>query len=854
MNSRKHLLNHLPPAFRRLFSLQKPEVQVGCSLISEQGDQRFWSLAVKLTLSMTTLVIVTVGGITLLSIRREQETFYAELQQQADLLLDSLEIVVRDPLYRLDADFVSDLMTALGNREQLLVSGHVYNAQGQLIADASTDAQIYSMTASAWGQQLVGSDNTVFQWQSHQLVAGRAVVVERQRLGAVSVGLSTAPLQQKIEGVRNWGLGVAAVAWGMGAVLALFISRSITTPLQELVRATRRIAQGDLGQRIQIHTQDELAVLASAFNDMGAQLQRTLTEHEQTEAALRESEERYALAVRGANDGLWDWNLLTNDTYFSPRWRAMIGLEESEVRNSPHVWFDRVHPEDRDRLQSAITAHLDGHTAHFEHEHRVMHQTGSYRWMLSRGLAVRNDQGIPYRMAGSQTDITERKQAEAQLLHGAFHDLLTGLPNRALLMERLERVIQRKKRYPDRLFAVLFLDFDRFKVINDSLGHTIGDQLLISIAQRLKTRLRQIDTVARLGGDEFVILLEEITDLYDVLNRVDQLQQQLMQPFHLSGHEVVTTASIGVVLGEAEYHQPEEILRDADLTMYYAKANGKAQYAVFDPAMHTKAVTRLQSETDLRQALERQNLCLYYQPILNLTTHQLIGFEALIRWQHPTRGWVSPAELISLAEETGLILPLGQWVLQEACRQMQAWQVQFSSRSLTINVNISSNQITQPDLTEQIEQALRQTGLAADRLKLEITESVIMKNIEIACAKLKTLRSLGVQVSIDDFGTGYSSLSYLQKLPIDTLKIDRSFISKIVTDQSSQQIVQAVITLAHSLGMEAVAEGIETADQLTLLKSLGCKYGQGYFISKPVDASTATKLIAATQQMPFSIC
>jgi diguanylate cyclase (GGDEF)-like protein len=435
-------------------------------------------------------------------------------------------------------------------------------------------------------------------------------------------------------------------------------------------------------------------------------------------------------------------------------------------------------------------------------------------------------------------EISDRQRAEAQLLHIAFHDALTGLPNRTLFMERLGQTLERAKGRED-LFAVLFLDLDRFKVVNDSLGHTIGDQLLIAFAGRLQTYLRSGDILARLGGDEFAILIEEMKSINDAIHLAERLQQELTVPFHIHGHEVFTTLSIGIALSTAGYDQPEDLLRDADIAMYRAKALGKARYKIFDTAMYTESIKLLQLETDLRRAVERQEFRIYYQPIVSLSTNKIIGFEALLRWQHPERGLVFPTEFISVAEETGLLVPIGYWVLREACRQIHLWQQQFQDNSLTITVNLSSKQFSQPNLNEQIYQILQETSLDAQSLKLEITESVIMENTIGATAMLLQLRELGVELYMDDFGTGYSSLSYLHRFPVSVLKIDRSFINS----SENPEIVWTIITLAHNLGVDVIAEGIETVEQLEKLRGLQCKYGQGYFFSKPAEASAAEALI-----------
>ena len=572
---------------------------------------------------------------------------------------------------------------------------------------------------------------------------------------------------------------------------------------------------------------------------------RDITERKRAEEALRKSKERYALAARGANDGLWDWDLKTNEVYFSPRWKSMLGYEESEIGDSLDEWFGRVHPEELDRVNMELSAHLEGLTRHFEKEHRMLHKDGTYRWMLTRGLAIRDADGNAYRMAGSQTDITERKRVEKQLLHDAFHDALTGLLNRALFMDRLGRSVERAKRRDDYLFAVLFMDLDCFKNVNDSLGHTIGDELLIASARRLERCLRPSDTVARLGGDEFVILLEDIRDISDATRVTGRIQEQLALPFKLNGHEVFTSASIGIVLSETGYGRPEDILQDADIAMYRAKVLGKARHELFDRAMRARIMARLELERDLRRAVERQEFQVHYQPVLSLETGRITGFEALVRWQHPDRGLVSPMEFISVAEETGLIIPIDRWVLREACRQMREWQARFpADPPLTISVNLSGKHFAQPDLIEHIEQVLQETGLDARRLKLEMTESMIMADVESATGMLMRLRALGVELQIDDFGTGYSALSYLQRIPIDAIKIDRSFVSRMGVNGDNSRIIKAIVTLARDLGMDVIAEGVETAEQLAQLRTLECEYGQGYFISRPLDSEAAAALMA----------
>ena len=428
--------------------------------------------------------------------------------------------------------------------------------------------------------------------------------------------------------------------------------------------------------------------------------------------------------------------------------------------------------------------------------------------------------------------------------HAAFHDSLTGLPNRGMFTELLRAEIESAQRHREHMFAVLFLDLDRFKNVNDSLGHTHGDLLLVAFAERLERTLRPIDTLARFGGDEFAILLSGMTDATDAVRVAQRIQDELSQPFMLDKNSAFATASIGIAFSSSGYDRADDILRDADIAMYRAKENGKARYEVFDQGMHARAVSRLQLESDLRQAIEQKEFCVYYQPIVSLQTGRLAGFEALVRWNHPSRGLVSPGDFIPVAEETGLIVPIGQWVLNEACAQVRRWQLDSPShRSLSLSVNLSARQVAQPNLLDRIKEAIEHSKLNPHCLKLEITESVVMENAEAAAQMFKQLRSLGVQLSIDDFGTGYSSLSYLHRFPLNYLKIDRSFVSRLTTENDNA-IVRTISTLARNLGMEVIAEGIETEEQYKELKILGCEYGQGFLFSRPVNHEGVIHLLA----------
>ena len=576
---------------------------------------------------------------------------------------------------------------------------------------------------------------------------------------------------------------------------------------------------------------------------------RYALEQNRTLRALRESEERYALSARGANDGLWVWDLRAGDVYYSTRWKSMLGYADDEIGPSPEEWFRRVHPDDAELLRRAIDMHVRGLTPHFENEHRMRCRDGSYRWMLSRGLAVRDDADVATRIAGSQTDITERKVAVERLTHDAFHDALTQLPNRALFMDRLERAMETLHRHPDSLFAVLFLDLDRFKIVNDSLGHVLGDELLIAVARRLNSIIRSSDTLARLGGDEFAMLIEEIDHEADAVRTAQRIQDALFVPFDVGGHEIFTTVSIGIALSTSGYTKPQDVLRDADIAMYRAKALGKARHELFDTAMHERALKLLQFETDLRRAIERGELRVYYQPIVSMLTGKLLGFESLLRWQRGDQ-LISAEEIVSVAEETGLIVPIGEWVLRESLRQMREWGP--LNGALDIHVNLSARQLLQPDVVEKVAAALAESGVDPRRLQLEVTESVLIDSAQTAAQLLRELRDVQVGLSLDDFGTGYSSLSSLREFPFNSLKIDRSFLLD-ADARRADEIVRTIASLARSLGMEVTVEGLETREQVDRMRELGIDRAQGFYFSPPVPPEEAAAMISRQRASTESV-
>lgn len=570
---------------------------------------------------------------------------------------------------------------------------------------------------------------------------------------------------------------------------------------------------------------------------------------------LAERDELFQLITENAADMIAVVDANGHRLYNSPAYQKVLGYSAEELSSGSSI--DQIHPSDRERvLQAAQKARTTGLGQRLEY--RMCHKDGSWRILESTASPIRSASGEVEKLIIVNRDITGRKRAEEMLAHSAFHDGLTDLPNRALFLDRLQHGLMRARRHSDYKFAVLFVDVDEFKVVNDSLGHSAGDELLVRIARRLTVGLRETDTLsrsaivdsqpgegdlARLGGDEFAVLLEDVFNPSDAIRVAQRIQEKLGLPFDVGGHQIVITASIGVASSSSSYAGAEDLLRDAELAMYRAKRTGKARCEVFDPEMHSSAVRRLQLETDLRRGLERGELIVYYQPIVSLRSGKITGFEALSRWQRP-EGIVSPAEFIPVADETGLVLPINRALLLEACQQLCSWQSQLGcDPPLTMSMNIAPKQFAQPELAKEIGTLLKQAGVQPNTVNLEIMETIAMGDADRALSVLSDLKALGVLLSIDDFGTGYSSLSRLPRFPVDALKIDRVFISNMNADRDSYEIVRLIIMLAHSVGLKVVAEGTETEEQITELKRLGCEMAQGYLYSPPVDRKAAFGLL-----------
>ena len=571
---------------------------------------------------------------------------------------------------------------------------------------------------------------------------------------------------------------------------------------------------------------------------------RDITQRIEADRELRMTRERYMLSTQATFDGIFDWDIPGNQMFYSTRWKAMLGYDEDEIGAMPQEWLSRVHPHDQVTTEAALTAHLEGATPHFENEHRLRHKDGSFRWVLCRGPAVRDDAGHPVRMAGFLTDITERKRAEEQMQRNALLDGLTGLASWTLFVDRLGQALWRSKRSGGDFFAVLFVDIDNFRLLNDSFGYKKGDEVLRLMAARLRECVRPGDTVGRFSGDEFTVLVEGLLDREESLDVVRRVQARLSEPVSLMGEEVFLTVSIGVALSRQKYDRPEEIIRDADLAMYRAKGLGPGKWAVFDEEkMASNSLSTVKLRTDMRRALARSEFRLHYQPIVHLAAERLVGFEALVRWQHPERGLLGPLSFIPMAEETHLIHELGQWVMDEACRQIHIWRSQLQDEDLFVSVNLSATQFKESDLVDRVLASLKNAGLAPTGLWLELTESVMMENQDTAEATLRSLREAGVGLSLDDFGTGYSSLSYLHRFPLNALKIDRSFVQQLGRTQGQAGITDVILALAKQLNMKVVAEGVEEEMQAARLLSQGCDFAQGYFFARPLEADKAWELL-----------
>jgi diguanylate cyclase (GGDEF)-like protein/PAS domain S-box-containing protein len=598
------------------------------------------------------------------------------------------------------------------------------------------------------------------------------------------------------------------------------------------------------------------ALLETAYHETEHLVEERTADLAARTESLARSEERFRLAVHGSQHGIWDWDLLTNTVYYAPQWKQLIGYSEDEIGNSPDEWFGRIASGHLAQFHEAITALSTGDSVLLDVELGMTHADGNSRWMLCRATAHQDEHGTVTRLAGSLADISELKAAQERLRVLAHHDRLTGLPNRAVFTERVSHAVACAKRDPDRRFAVLFGDFDGFKNVNDSLGHAIGDAMLIRAAECFRTMVREGDTVARMGGDEFALMLDNLQSGDDAMAMAERLIDAFREPYTLRGNEVISTLSLGLVMSGPKYESAEAMLRDADAAMYQAKTTGKSRVRLFDEKMHEAAMQRLDTERELRHATRDidsmdRAFRLQYQPIVDLTDGRIVGFEALVRWEHPIKGLVCPDQFIPVAEEAGMIIPLGEWTLLRACEQAVIWRrILGPARPFKVHINLSRRQLIHRELISTLERVMAQTGVRSMDLSLELTETALMDDRIDAVEIMNQIRTLGISLAMDDFGTGQSSLSCLRQFPIQTLKIDRSFLQNVTLQREFSAVMQAIITLADNLNLNVVAEGVEDESQLVQLQAMECACAQGFYFSRPVDAVDGTRLLDGGLLLP----
>ncbi|MGI8812132.1 MAG: EAL domain-containing protein [Pyrinomonadaceae bacterium] len=593
------------------------------------------------------------------------------------------------------------------------------------------------------------------------------------------------------------------------------------------------------------YTQQDVELLTSVADQIALAIER-----KRAQEALRLSQERFELVTRATSDAVWDWNLETDGIWWNEGFQKLFGYSPEEVGSEIESWTTRIHPDDLERVTHDIHRHIDSGHHNWTDEYRFRRSDGSYAFVIDRGYVVYNNENKPVRMLGSMMDVTDRKSLEEQLTHQALHDPLTKIANRVLFRDRVDHALAKLSR-DDGTLAVLFLDLDDFKAINDSLGHAAGDKLLIGVADRLQECLRNTDTAARLGGDEFAVLVDTVHRADEAEMIAERINTVFKQPFLIDGKEVRVSSSIGIASSSKAASNSEALLRNADLAMYMAKNQGKRQAVVFQPEMHEALMERIEMEEELRRGIENREFTLHYQPILALESKEIIGMEALVRWCHPRYGLFPPLKFIPLAEETNLIVPLGEWVLIEACRQMQQWRNEYPGECDTsITVNISIRQFQQDELVKIVQKALDESGLPPEYLILEITESFMLQDTEATILKLHELKRLGIRLAIDDFGTGYSSLSYLQRFPIDILKIDKSFVDKVGLGTEGSAVARAIIMMGDSLNLKTIAEGIESPEQMLALRELGCDAGQGFHFAKPLSSEDMKEFLTQRHAKP----
>ncbi|MCB1946079.1 MAG: EAL domain-containing protein [Rhodocyclaceae bacterium] len=679
----------------------------------------------------------------------------------------------------------------------------------------------------------------------------RQLLLARNEVGTLQFGVSVSVLAAAREAIMQQGLAIAIAEILLTFVLLSSLGYLLTRNLRLLLEGSRAIASGFLDHRVESRGKDELAVIADHFNVMAATLQNRIAELQDTAERLQASEERYALALRGSNDGLWDWDIDADDVYYSERFCQILGVEPGSLSSKPEDILAYLHPHEVEAYRQRLIDHLKGNSNHFIMELRARLPDGAYRWVLMRGVADRDEDLRAYRMAGSLGDIDLRKRAEQQLVHDALHDGLTGLPNRAMFIEHANRALAQRRRGDLAQIAVLAINLERFSLVNDSYGHLVGDELLRRIGAHIAALMRDGDVCARVGGDQFAVLLNGVENSIDALRICEQLVALPAFSPNGNGQQLHPRCRVGVAISDNEREDAESLLRDADNALHKARRSDTGPIEFFQTEMHAAAVRALQVEAELRKALTQGGLQTWYQPIVELANRRPTGFEALVRWPHPTLGLLSPAEFIPLAEALDLIHDIGMIVLERTCTDLQAWSSQLPfDAPLRVSVNLSARQLARPDLAAELLDVIDRSGVAHDRIRFEVTESVLAHPDGPAIDHLHALRAAGIDILIDDFGTGYSTLSYLHTMPCNQVKLDGSFVRSLPHDQRLRAIVRHSIELAHDLGMTVVAECIEDEAQLEILRAMGCDFGQGYLFSRPLDGDATLRHLQSLHPEP----
>lgn len=794
----------------------------------------FLTFRVQLVLGMVSVVAVMMTLFALELIREQKNLLIEQKNQQAISLAQN--VATSSSVWMASRDFsgLQNIMSGL-RRYPDLDSVIIFDNSGQILAHSNPELRGKYLDNFPEDPilEVLQSDKTMID-----VVA--PIVLANSHIGWVRLVIGQQQMAKRLAEIQRNGFMFTLLAIVLVMLFSIIVTRKMTQRLAKIQQVAKQIKLGERSARTQIVGEDESSQLAHQFDQMLDTLDKREREVEQSHQALKESEERLSKVMSITGEGIWDWDIKADQLSVNPSWLFIFAKSDAHLQLSAQSYFDMVHPDDLADVQDKLQKSLHGEGSYFS-EHRIIRGDGRIIWVQDHGDVIERDpQGNALRMLGSIFDFSDRKKMEEEIKKLAFFDVLTHLPNRRLLLDRLHSAMlasERSKHYA----ALMFIDLDNFKTLNDTLGHDKGDELLQQVADRLSVSVRRMDTVARLGGDEFVVMLTEIgTDQHLSIIHAQQVAEKLMatlnQDYHLAGRQYRCSPSIGITLFCGQTITVDELLKQADLAMYQAKSSGRNTLRFYDPVMQTEISHRAELEADLRIAIEAQQFELHYQKQLD-ADGRLKGYEALIRWHHPVRGLVSPMEFIPLAEENGMILEIGLWVMRQACQQLASWRNNPQFNDLTIAVNVSARQFHHEKFVNQVLDSIQQTGANPKRLIIELTESLLAQDTDDIYQKMSQLKAEGVRFSLDDFGTGYSSLSYLKRLPFDQLKIDQGFVRDILDDPNDAAIARAIIALAEALGLNVLAEGVETESQKQALLEMGCLYYQGFLFSRPAPLS-----------------